>query len=141
VPPIPEELRRRAGALTLAAGALALLVLALVLRPAGEGHGTHTQLGLPSCGWVVAFDRPCPTCGMTTSYAHAARGDLLTAAATQPMGTLLALVTASVFWAGLHVAATGCRTGRLVPGLLSPRTLWVAAGLTALAWVYKLLTW
>ena len=135
------EIPRRLVALAFGVGALALLVLAMLLAPSEDGHGTHTRMGLPACGWVVAFDTPCPTCGMTTSYAHAVRGDLVTAAKTQPMGTLLAILTAATAVGGLHAALTGCRLDRLTDRILSGRTLWLAAALAAAAWVYKIITW
>lgn len=132
---------RRLAGLSVAAASLGLLLIAVLLSPSGEGHGTHTQLGLPACGWVIAFDRPCPTCGMTTAFSHAVRGGLSEAFVIQPMGTLLALTAAAVFWAGVHVLVTGVRLDRLVSPLLSPRVLWIAAALAAMAWGYKLLTW
>jgi len=138
--PSSDTPRRFAG-VAAALGALSPLALAAALTPAGDGHGTHTQLGLPACGWVVAFDRPCPTCGMTTAFSHAAEGDLLTAALTQPFGAALAVAAAAVFWAGLHTALTGCRLTGLVNGLLGARSLWILAAAAALAWVYKLMTW
>ncbi|HHN77174.1 MAG TPA: DUF2752 domain-containing protein [Phycisphaerales bacterium] len=113
----------------------------MALHPSDEGHGTHTQLGMPACGWVIAFNKPCPTCGMTTAFTHAAHGRFADALADQPMGALLALISAAVFWAGLHTAITGCRLDRLVRMVLAPRTLWIAAALAAGAWGYKLLTW
>jgi hypothetical protein len=135
------DIARRAAALAVAGGCLAILVVAFLLSPSGEGHGTHTQIGLPSCGWVVAFDTPCPTCGMTTAYTHAVRADFLTAATTQPMGTLLAVLTAAGVVGGVHASATGCRLGRFVDTILSARTLWIALALAGGAWIYKLLTW
>src|SRR5690606_33691507 len=70
--------RANAGARIVAcgvgAGCLGVLGLAPWLTPAAAGHGTHGQLGLPPCGWVLAMGRPCPSCGMTTAFAHAADG-------------------------------------------------------------------
>ena len=128
-------------ALFVGTGALAVLLLAASLAPAAEGHGTHTGLGLPACGWVVAFDTPCPTCGMTTSYAHAVRGDLLTAGKTQPMGTLLAVLTASIAVGGLHAAISGCRLDRFIDRLFTARFLWIGFGVALAAWIYKIATW
>ncbi|QKK08932.1 MAG: DUF2752 domain-containing protein [Planctomycetota bacterium] len=99
--PTRPPVRRRAstGARVLAAaGALAgltVLGLAAWITPDAAGHGTHTQLGLPDCAWAQAFDKPCATCGMTTSFAHASHGDILGSASTQPFGFLLAVVTAA----------------------------------------------
>lgn len=126
---------------SVAALLLALLLTAAWLRPASAGHGTHTQLGLLQCGWVAAFGKPCPTCGMTTAFAQAAHGNILASFAVQPMGALLALLSAGGFWGCLHAALTGSRVGSMAGGLLSPRVLWWVAGATVAAWAYKVWTW
>jgi len=77
----------------LAAWALALVVLLLVARrldPDPRGFGTHTQLGLPPCAFLATTGRPCPTCGMTTSFAWFAQGDLASSWRANPAGSLLA---------------------------------------------------
>ena len=138
--PAPTATRRIAGGL-VAAAVLAVLGLAAWLRPSPSGIGTHLQLGLMQCGWVSAFGKPCPTCGMTTSFAHAAHGHLERAVAAQPMGAALALASAAAFWIGLHVAVTGSDLGRVCGNLLRPRVLWLIAGAAGAAWAYKLLVW
>ena len=120
---------------------LAPLVIAATVAPDPAGHGTHEALGLPACGWAAATLRPCPTCGMTTAFAHAVRGDLSAALLAQPMGLLLALGLAAGFWVGLHAALTGSRVGTLASRLLVPRVLWAAAGIGAVSWAYKWMTW
>lgn len=67
------------------------LVFAATLTPSTEGIGTHTQMGLPECGFKLATGLPCATCGCTTAFAHAADGSLLSSLMTQPFGALLAL--------------------------------------------------
>ena len=76
----------------LGAGLLALLALATMLRPSPWGHGTHRQLGLPPCTFEIVFGRPCPTCGMTTSWAYLVRGQGLNACRANTAGTLLGLL-------------------------------------------------
>lgn len=125
----------------VAAGCLALLAVAAWLTPAQAGHGTHEQLGLPPCGWLVVTGHPCPTCGMTTAFALAADGDLAGAFDAQPFGLILALGTAAGFWASMHVAVTGSRAGRLAARLLQPRVLWLAAGAWGASWAYKIAAW
>jgi len=132
--------RVRLAGLAVALGGVGPLAVGAWLTPAGAGHGTHTQLGLPSCGWVAAFGRPCPTCGMTTSVTHAAHGDLLSAAAAQPAGASLALLAAIAFWAGLHQALTGAGTLGAAAGLLRARAAWLAGGIVLAAWLYKIVT-
>jgi hypothetical protein len=121
--------------------ALSLLGVAARLTPSATGVGTHLQLGLMQCGWIMAFGKPCPTCGMTTSFAHAAHGHLGPAIGAQPMGAALALAASAAFWIGLHVALTGSDLGRVCGILLRPRVLWLIAGAAGAAWAYKLLVW
>jgi Protein of unknown function (DUF2752) len=124
-----------------ALGCLGLLTVAALLTPSPTGHGTHTQLGMPACMWASALGEPCPTCGVTTSFAYAGHGAFLRAFLTQPMGFLLAIGTATAFWGGLHVAATGSRLGQAASGLLQTRMLLLVGLLTLVAWVYKIVTW
>lgn len=136
---VPAVERMLAG--VVAAACLGLLGVAAWLSPAEAGHGTHEQLGLPPCGWLVVTSRPCMTCGMTTAFAAAAEGNFSGAFLAQPFGFVLALVTAAGFWISLHVAVFGSRVGRLCGKLLRPRVMWVLAGAWAASWAYKIATW
>lgn len=60
-----------------------------LLKANPDGHGTHTQLGLPPCPSVVFFDRPCPGCGMTTSWTSAIHGEVGRAFMVHPFGPIL----------------------------------------------------
>jgi len=131
----------RIGAAAIGIVCLALLVLAARLSPDSAGHGTHTQLGLPPCGWAVYFGKPCATCGMTTAWAYAAHGQYGRSLVTQPMGTLLCLAAATVFWGALHAACTGSRLGWVVGRLARPAVLWGLGALVLAAWAYKWVTW
>jgi hypothetical protein len=121
--------------------ALTLLILSARLHPSPDGHGTHSQLGLPPCGWVIMFNKPCPTCGMTTSFAHLAHGQVLESLRAQPAGTVLAVATAAAFWIALHAALTASRAPIMFIRLLKPRFLWILAGFWLASWVYKIVTW
>jgi hypothetical protein len=68
---------------------LAVTVVGAALHPDPSGHGTHTQLGLPPCPSAFLFDRPCPGCGMTTSWSATIHGDLPAAFAAHPLGPIL----------------------------------------------------
>ncbi len=125
----------------IAAMMLAVLCIAAWVRPSPDGHGTHTQLGMYPCGWVRVLNKPCPTCGMTTAFAHAADSRLDRALIVQPMGAILAVGTAAGFWTALHVAFTGSRLGSICATMFRPWGVWTLAGLTAAAWAYKMLTW
>lgn len=96
---------------------------------------------LPECGWITIFDLPCPTCGMTTAFSHAANGNLPASFLTQPLGALLALATAIAFLSGMFVAFTGSRIGSMFGRLWTYRTGWIIAGLVVVSWGYKVLSY
>lgn len=132
---------RRLLAGLLAGACLALLLVASGLAPSADGHGTHTQLGMKPCGWASVFDLPCPSCGMTTSFAHAANGSFSASMVTQPMGFILALSTAAVFWGALHATIFGSAVGQFAVRMIRPTSLWIFGGAAAAAWAYKIVTW
>jgi hypothetical protein len=81
------------------------LAVAYRLEPSPQNRGTHEQLGLPPCSFVVWFGRPCPACGMTTSWAHLIRGNLIGALRANVGGTLLGILTlVAIPWLLLSVA-------------------------------------
>ncbi|MEQ8456395.1 MAG: DUF2752 domain-containing protein [Sandaracinaceae bacterium] len=80
----------------LFAGPLAVLITAATLTPSIAGHGTHTQLGLPPCGFLVYTGYPCPGCGLTTSFSHMIRLEVFGAFHANPFGILLFLCTAAM---------------------------------------------
>jgi hypothetical protein len=139
VHPRTSTIAFRAGAAFLAAGCIAVLVAAASIKPSTSGMGTHTQLGLPQCGWVLMFGRPCMTCGMTTAFAHMVRLEVWSSIRAQPLGALLAMLTPVVMFASLHAALFGTRIDALVAPLFRPKSLWIAAALLVGAWVYKLI--
>jgi hypothetical protein len=117
---------------------LSVLGLAAWLTPNPAGVGTHTQLGLTQCGFRAATDLPCVSCGMTTSFAHAANGNLLTAFGVQPMGALLAIITAMLIWIAAYAGVAGVSLtpiGRLLSDTKMVTALLVLAGA---AWAYTL---
>ena len=71
-------------------GAAAFVWILSTVQPDAKGRGTHVQLGLPPCGWVVEHQMPCPTCGVTTAAAHLVRLQPWRAVKTQPFGAALA---------------------------------------------------
>ena len=122
-------------------GCLSVLSMGAWLNPSDAGHGTHTQLGLKPCMWAATLDKPCMTCGMTTSFAHAGEGHWLSSFLTQPMGSLLVVLTSVVFWGALVQTVTGARIGTMVQPALRPRVFIVLGVLLLLAWGYKVITW
>lgn len=87
-------------------GLLGLLIVARTLEPSPEGRGTHRQLmfgKMPPCGFLVAFGKPCPSCGMTTSWSHLTRGNVVASVNSNVGGFLLGLV--SMFCGAWFVAS------------------------------------
>jgi hypothetical protein len=128
----------RAMALMISMICLAVLITAALLPPSPDGMGTHTRLGLQSCEFYKNYHIPCPSCGMTTSFAWFARGNLLASFYVQPMGTALALLAAISFWTGLYVAITGRAAHRLL--LILPSRYYVIPLLSwaIIAWGWKI---
>ena len=130
---------RRLYALGIAIAACILLSIAFILKPADKGVGTHRQLGLPQCGWILAADIPCPTCGMTTAWSHTVRGEFLAALKTQPMGMFLAFVAFLVAIGGFITASTGHSFKPLVYKFPPSRIFILVIILALLAWGFKIL--
>jgi hypothetical protein len=79
----------------LALGLVAVFAVALWLNPYDETGAprrleTHRQLGLPPCTFYTVTGVPCPSCGMTTSFALLVRGDVANSLRANAVGTLLA---------------------------------------------------
>lgn len=77
---------------------LFVTVTGLLLTPSADGHGTHQELGLPPCPCVLIFNRPCPGCGLTTSFTALLHGRFKDAFKAHWFGPLLyAIFTATAF--------------------------------------------
>ncbi len=104
----------RVGLVAVAVSLAGVFGVALYLNPYGPDGAartmaTHTQLGLPACNMVALTGRPCPTCGMTTSFALLVRGDVRGSLRANWVGTVLA-----ASWAGLLAwAVVSAVAGRL----------------------------
>ena len=70
--------------------AAAFVWVLAAIHPDPRGHGTHEQLGMDECGWVVHYQRPCPTCGVTTAATQLVHLRPFKAVVTQPFGAILA---------------------------------------------------
>jgi len=130
--------RGRAVALAAAMACLGVLLIAAKLNPNRSGVGSHRQLGLQECQFESRTGLPCPTCGMTTSFAHFVRGQIVASLWVQPMGTVLALLTMMVFWAGLYIAITGRPAHRLLNFIPARYYLWPLLIFGVVAWGWKI---
>ncbi|UCC29197.1 MAG: DUF2752 domain-containing protein [Phycisphaerales bacterium] len=124
-------------AVVVLAGCTVLLSVAAWLTPADTGVGSHQQLGFPPCSMLTLIGYPCPTCGMTTAFAHAMRGQLRSAFSAQPAGLALALMTVIAASLSLSIVITG-NVWAVNWYRVSPTRVILAAVLLVLAgWGYK----
>lgn len=121
----------------LALGCLFVLCVAAWLKPSRSGMSTHLALDLQPCEFLTRTGFPCPSCGMTTSFAHFARGNLLASFYVQPMGCLLAFLAAATFWISGYIALTGRPVTRLLRIVPTKRLLIAFLSFAVAAWVWK----
>lgn len=122
----------------VAAGLVVVLLLSWWLEPDPRGLGTHEQLMLFRCNFHALTQLPCPFCGMTTAFAHMARGSVREALLAQPMGA--AGFVASILL--LPIAVGGLVTGKDMVGRIM-RLPWgklskVVVAMFAAAWAFKI---
>jgi hypothetical protein len=121
----------------VAVGSVAVLVVAAILEPSPSGYGTHTQLGLPPCGFLLLTGSPCPGCGLTTAFAHGVRGDWALAVGANPLGLALFLVVCCCVPLGLLAALRGWSLDSVVQRFSLSRWALAIAGCAAVLWVAR----
>lgn len=85
----------RIGLLAMAAAMALVFYLATRVRPYHDDgtpmrEASHQTLGLPACRFKELTRAPCPSCGMTTSFALLVRGDIINSLRANWVGTGLA---------------------------------------------------
>jgi hypothetical protein len=123
-------------ALGLVSGAV--LIVARLLRPATRGVGTHEQLDLPPCIFLRLTGIPCPSCGLTTSFAHAARLHFYDALIAQPFGLILFCLTALSVPLSFYLIYSRVPWDRLLYSARFNRAMYVMMALYLLGWLYKI---
>jgi hypothetical protein len=117
-----------------------VLGLSLWLQPDTSGVGTHQQLGLSECVFLVWTGLPCPMCGMTTTFSHMAHLEWGAATLNQPFGVVLFALTVFVAVLGAQELLFPKGKWRVVLGWAADRDRWLALGLLggmSLGWIYK----
>lgn len=102
--PVREGVPRRhlSGHLFTFLAWLGITIIAAFLNPSPHAHGTHQQLGLPPCGSVFLFHRPCPGCGLTTSFTATVHGQFLGAFRAHWLGPIIYLAFTAWAFMGLY---------------------------------------
>jgi hypothetical protein len=114
------------------------LIMCRLLDPSKSGIGTHHQLGLGACPFLLMTGFPCPICGITTSLSLAVHGQFISAVVVQPFGALLFgiglfLVLLTPFT--IRYRVDGLRFLRSRYGIKFVYTLLV---FLILSWIYKI---
>lgn len=122
----------------IALGLAAMLLLSLWLKPDPRGLGTHEQLFLFPCNFHAMTGLPCPFCGMTTAFAHMARGQVREAFMAQPMGALGFAVCALLLPVAIAASITGRNAIAAAMKLPWGKISWVLAAMIAASWLFKL---
>jgi len=123
--------------LGIVAGAIAVLAVALAIEPDVRGYGTHTQLGLPPCGFLLLTGSPCPGCGLTTAFAHGIRGQWSLAASANPLGLALFFVVSACIPLGLAAALRSWSIGEVIDRFGLNRWALAVAGCAIVVWVVR----
>ena len=94
--PAPRRTWVRLFLVFLLLGWIGVFAIAAWLNPYRDGRvwleETHRQAGLPPCTFKELCGLPCPSCGMTSSFALLVRGDLVNSLRANFAGTFLALI-------------------------------------------------
>lgn len=124
--------------LAVTGSSAALLLIARFLRPSPDGFGTHQQLGLPPCAFLSFTGIPCPSCGLTTSVAYAARLRFYESVITQPFGFVVFVSAALVIPLSIYFIyrRVPCVKITGLPGW--NLTVYLMIALFLLGWFYKI---
>ena len=118
--------------------ASAVLAVAARLQPAAAGYGTHLQLGLPPCNFLLWTHHPCPSCGMTTCFAWMMRGQIAKAFAANPFGILAFLGTAAAIPAAMVLLWRRISFRRITESAYFTKAVYAGTALYFLSWAFKL---
>jgi hypothetical protein len=110
-----------------------MLAIAACLTPDPDGLGTHRQLlDWPPCGFLLLTGRPCPSCGMTTAWAHLVRGNVTASLAANAGGFLTALFAGPL---AIWTLASSVRGRWVWGGPNLPLMLGASVSVVAATWI------
>jgi hypothetical protein len=123
------------GLLTCACG---VLTAALWLKPAACGYGTHVQLGLPPCAFLRITHLPCPSCGLTTSFAWAVRLRFWNAFLASPFGLLVFFGAVAAIPGSILLLWRRISFRRITESAGFTKAVYTATALYFISWFFKL---
>lgn len=136
--PLEKSTTGRLYALGVLAFVIAVLTAAWRIDPGMLRMGAHRQLGLPPCGFLTITGFPCPTCGMTTAFAHTVHGHPAAAIASQLAGFILAVGTIVAGLLAIVAVVTGRKPAINWYRINPMRVVWWGAAIFVLAWGLKM---
>jgi hypothetical protein len=119
-------------------GLAAILLLSLWFKPDPRGLGTHEQLWLRPCSSYALTGLPCPFCGMTTAFAHMARGEIRDAALAQPAGALGFIACVALLPIAIGAAISGKNAIGAATKLPWGKLSWIFGVMMAASWLFKI---
>jgi uncharacterized protein DUF2752 len=117
------------------------IVIARLLHPSPRGVGTHEQLGLPPCPFLLLTGIPCPSCGLTTSFAFAAKLDFLSSLTIQPFGLIAFCLTFLAIPISIFLIRRRISWHELMPRPNFDRLIYLMIAFYILSWFYKIIIW
>jgi len=125
-------------AVGLLVAACSVLAVALWLKPAACGYGTHTQLGLPPCYFLRLTNLPCPSCGLTTCFAFAVRLQFWNAFLANPFGLLAFFFTVSLIPSTIFLHWRRVSFRRIAESVHFTRAVYAGTTLYFISWISRL---
>jgi hypothetical protein len=117
----------------------AILITSRLLQPSSNGVGTHEQLGLPACPFLRLTGLPCPSCGLTTSFAHAARFHFIESFLVQPFGLIAFCLTALAIPLSLYLVRRRIPWSNFIHARHTDSLIYLLIVLYLLSWCYKIM--
>ena len=127
------------GRLSVTAAAAFVVCVSAWLAPSPTGVGTHCQLGMPPCAFHLATGLPCPSCGMTTAFAHMARLNIVAALDAQPFGTALSILVVAAGVAALYCAVFNRSLLGIASRIFTKRTAVIIILVFLLTWAFQVI--
>ena len=136
--PVRITLHSRLMALGLWAACAMLIYTAVRLTPSPDGIGTHTELGYLGCSMLMTTGYPCPTCGMTTSFAWFYRGNLAASFYVQPAGFVAAYLVGMLLLLTTYEGISGRPIHRLMRFFPTKWMVILGATIVLAGWGWKI---
>lgn len=115
------------------------ILLGRMVTPSPDGVGTHQQLGLPACLMLTLTGIPCPSCGLTTSFSHAAHLEFSQAMHVQPFGLLIFLLAVASIPISILIMTRQKPFSDLLFSRSANLLMYSLLSLYIVSWIYKII--